>query len=128
VKRTRSAPSVTSLPQSPQVESDSRVRKYVITMVIRTVCFILMAAVQPFGWWTWVFAAAAIFLPYIAVVDANAGSDNTETSVDSPREELAAPTASESPVAETPTIFTIHESTPNPTVSPPDAADEADVS
>ena len=37
-------------------------------MGIRIVCFILMVVITPYGWYTWVLGAAAIFLPYIAVV------------------------------------------------------------
>ncbi len=52
-----------------------RFTRYAITMSIRIACFILMVAVQPIGWYTWVFAAGAIVLPYIAVVMANVGED-----------------------------------------------------
>lgn len=105
-------PAVTSLPQSPQAEADHRVRRYALTMTIRIVCFALMMFVQPYGWYTWVFAAAAAVLPYIAVVFANAGSDSTETTAESPLQEIEAA----APVAETPAppsdpqIFTIRES------------------
>ena len=40
-------------------------------MGIRIACFILMVVITPYGWYTWVFGAAAIVLPYIAVVLAN---------------------------------------------------------
>lgn len=50
-------------------------------MGIRIVCFILMVVITPYGWYTWVFAAGAIVLPYIAVVLANAGSDVSRTPV-----------------------------------------------
>lgn len=52
-------------------------RRYMWTMVIRVSCFILMAVVTPYGWYTWVFAAGAIFLPYIAVIVANVGYDSS---------------------------------------------------
>lgn len=98
MKEKRHAPAVTSLPQSPQDEADHRVRRYALTMIIRTVCFLLMVVVQPLGWWTWGFAVAAIFLPYIAVVYANAGSDSTSSAVESPLAQLEAPGAA-SPAA-----------------------------
>ena len=41
-------------------------------MAIRLVCFALVLFVTPYSWYTWVFAAMAIFLPYLAVVIANA--------------------------------------------------------
>jgi len=48
-----------------------RMRRYLISMSIRTVCFVL--AVVCSGWLRWSFAALAIILPYVAVVAANAG-------------------------------------------------------
>ena len=110
MKEKRPAPAVTSLPQSPQVEADHRVRRYALTMIIRTVCFLLMVVVQPLGWWTWAFAVAAIFLPYIAVVYANAGSDSTPRSVESPVAQLEALRGSApSPTAAEPDVITIIE-------------------
>ncbi len=109
MRHTRNAPSVTSLPQSPQDEARSRVRHYAITMGIRTVCFILMAVVYPVGWWTFVFAAGAIFLPYIAVVAANAGSDSVPMTVESPVLELDVAASAPDATAETPPVITIHE-------------------
>jgi len=116
VNRKRDVPAVTSLPQSPREEGDHRVRRYAITMSIRIVCFALMALVQPYGWYTWVFALAAAVLPYIAVVFANAGSDSTETAVESPLQQIEAPAPAPAaePVrpVETPSdpgIFTVHE-------------------
>jgi hypothetical protein len=48
-----------------------RMRRYLISMSIRTACFVL--AVVCSGWLRWTFAALAIVLPYVAVVAANAG-------------------------------------------------------
>ncbi|MEV7633374.1 DUF3099 domain-containing protein [Microbacterium sp. NPDC089318] len=115
MKEKRDAPSVTSLPPSPQDEADHRVRRYALTMGIRTVCFLLMALVQPLGWWTWAFAAAAIFLPYIAVVYANAGSDSTPSVVESPLAQLEPPRASAAEPAPTePDVITIVEKRDDP--------------
>lgn len=84
-------------------------RRYALTMTIRIVCFGLMFFVQPFGWYTWVFALAAAVLPYIAVVFANAGSDSTETAAESPLREIDAP-APPAPAPEVvPDIITIRE-------------------
>jgi hypothetical protein len=115
VKSKRLVPAVTSLPQSPQAESDHRVRRYALTMTIRIVCFGLMMFVQPYGWYTWVFAIAAAVLPYIAVVFANAGSDSTETTAESPVQEIEAPRPPEPEAApeaanDDPWIITIRES------------------
>ncbi|WP_058234022.1 DUF3099 domain-containing protein [Devriesea agamarum] len=46
-----------------------RQKVYIVRMVIRMVCFLLVI-VAP-GWWKAVFAVAAAVLPYIAVVGAN---------------------------------------------------------
>lgn len=110
MKNARQVPAVTSLPQSPRDEADHRVRRYALTMTIRIVCFGLMVLVQPYGWYTWVFGVSAAVLPYIAVVFANAGSDSTETTAESPVQELdaAGPTPIETD-ATTPQVFTIHE-------------------
>ena len=50
-----------------------RERRYIISMGIRTVCFVL-AVVSIGHWFLWVFIAASFVLPYVAVVMANAGS------------------------------------------------------
>ena len=90
MKRSHQAPAVNSQPQSPQEEATGRARRYVLTMVIRMVCFALTVLVTPYGWYTWVFAIAAAVLPYIAVVFANAVSPTTRTAAESPTEQLAA--------------------------------------
>jgi len=64
------AQSVTSAPESRTEDQARRLRRYLITMTIRTICFILVVVVD--SWWRWVFAAGAVFLPFIAVVAANA--------------------------------------------------------
>ncbi|WP_350349887.1 DUF3099 domain-containing protein [Agromyces sp. G08B096] len=62
---------ITTLPPSPDAERRSRMIKYTIAMSIRVLCIFLMLFAQ--GWWLVVFAAGAIFLPYVAVVLANVG-------------------------------------------------------
>jgi len=52
-----------------------RQRRYVVSMSIRTVCFV--AAVFTPSPWRWILVAGALFLPYIAVVLANAGREPT---------------------------------------------------
>ena len=75
MKSSSHAPSATSLPRAPRDDVDARSTRYLITMGIRVACFILMVVITPYGWYTWVFGAAAIFLPYIAVVSANVGQE-----------------------------------------------------
>ena len=62
---------------SAQTSHSERVRgrqtRYLISMGIRTLCF-LLALVSIGHWFVWVFLGAAVFLPYVAVVIANAGA------------------------------------------------------
>ena len=62
--------SVTTLQRSPTDERRVRFIKYTVAMTIRVVCIVLMVFVD--GWWLLVCAAGAVFLPYFAVIIANA--------------------------------------------------------
>lgn len=53
-----------------------RTRKYLWSMALRTICF-LGAVVAPSPW-RWFLVAAALFLPYLAVVVANAGRERSD--------------------------------------------------
>lgn len=99
MKHPRNASSVTSVPRAPQDEDRARVRTYAITMGIRILCFVLMVLVTPYGWYTWVFAAGAILLPYFAVVVANAGQDSSAPAAESPKRAIEAIPAPEEPAA-----------------------------
>ena len=79
---------ITTLPDNPAHERLLRMRRYSVMMAIRFVCFLLMFVTH--GVWVFIFAAGAIFLPYFAVVVANA-VDNRNLQLDSPRELPAAP-------------------------------------
>ncbi|MGL5819610.1 MAG: DUF3099 domain-containing protein [Phycicoccus sp.] len=61
---------VTSAAESRVDDQRRRLRGYLVTMTIRTACFVLMVVVD--SWLRWVFAAGAVFLPFFAVVAANA--------------------------------------------------------
>ncbi|MBV1778596.1 DUF3099 domain-containing protein [Paeniglutamicibacter sp. ABSL32-1] len=67
---------ITEAQESHTVEQHSRVLKYTISMSVRLACFI--AAFFVHGWLQWTFLAAAIVLPYVAVVIANGGADVTK--------------------------------------------------
>jgi len=56
--------------------------KYALTMGIRMVCIVACLFVH--GWWLLVPALGAVFLPYVAVVVANATSRRTRTAVPRP--------------------------------------------
>ena len=98
--RRRQTPSVTSLEAAPGDDETARMKQYVITMTIRIVCLILAVAIQPWGWYTVVFAAGCIFLPWIAVMFANqigrsggATAISPDRAVEAPRATPDAPTA-----------------------------------
>jgi Protein of unknown function (DUF3099) len=69
----------TALPLSPQQDRRSRMRKYTIAMSVRMLC--LIGVVLAPDWWRFLFGTGAIFLPYVAVVLANAGSTGASTPV-----------------------------------------------
>jgi hypothetical protein len=62
--------SVTSAPEARTEDQVRRLKQYLFTMAIRTICFILLVVVD--AWYRWIFAAGAVFLPFFAVVAANA--------------------------------------------------------
>lgn len=80
-------------------------------MAVRVLCFLLMVFVQPLGWWTWIFGAGAIFLPYIAVVLANAGQDAKTVDAVPPERQLEAHAAT-TPRADQ--VFTVREAHDDP--------------
>ncbi len=53
-----------------------RTRKYLWSMALRTVCFV-GAVIAPSPW-RWIMIVAALFLPYLAVVVANAGREKSD--------------------------------------------------
>ncbi|MFM2438821.1 MAG: hypothetical protein RLZ55_1646 [Actinomycetota bacterium] len=54
-------------------DQQARTRRYLISMAVRTVCF--LGAVVADGWLRWTLVAGAVLLPYIAVVIANGGRE-----------------------------------------------------
>ena len=92
---------ITTAASSRNDDIAARQRRYVISMSIRTLCFVGAVAVGP-GVLRWVLVAGAVLLPYVAVVMANAVTTRTDgfELVDGPsgRGELpAAPTAGGTP-------------------------------
>lgn len=64
---------ITSAPRPLSTDQGARQKRYFISMMIRTFCFILTVLLpSPFRWFA---LAGAMFLPYIAVVVANAGRE-----------------------------------------------------
>jgi Protein of unknown function (DUF3099) len=69
--------SITSAGDPLSVDQSSRARRYFISMLIRTVCFIATVILpSPYRWATLI---GAVLLPYIAVVIANAGRENSNS-------------------------------------------------
>ena len=65
--------SITSAQSSLTNDQSVRQRRYFISMMIRTICFILTVILpSPFRW---IALVGAVTLPYIAVVVANAGRE-----------------------------------------------------
>ncbi len=64
------AQSITTVSESPEDERRSRMLKYTLAMTIRVACIVVAIFVE--GWLMWLAFAGAIFLPYFAVVLANA--------------------------------------------------------
>ena len=77
VKSSAKPQPATSLPRAPKEDAGKRSTTYLVMMAIRLVCLGLVLFVTPYSWYTWVFAAMAIFLPYLAVVIANVSADMT---------------------------------------------------
>lgn len=69
--------SITDAPQRHSEEQHARMVRYALSQGLRMVCFILagVTAMAWQSWWSMIFVAAAVVLPYVAVVDANAGGD-----------------------------------------------------
>lgn len=80
-------------------------------MGVRIVCFVLMVVITPYGWYTWVFGLAAIFLPYIAVVMANVSKDVGSARPENPELALPPKPSEASKTAES-TVFKVEEKRP----------------
>ena len=109
MKSTAKPQSTTSVPSAPHEEAGARFTKYLVTMGIRIACFMLMVAITPYGWYTWVFGIGAMVLPYVAVVLANVGEDTHIPRAESPFIAIEAPAASAETPGTTPPVFRISE-------------------
>ncbi|MFC7406916.1 DUF3099 domain-containing protein [Georgenia alba] len=68
--------SITSAPRPLSQDVHDRTVRYLFSMGLRTACFLLMLVVP--GWWKVACVAAAVILPAVAVILANAGREKTE--------------------------------------------------
>ena len=65
--------SISNVGEPLSIDQSSRARKYFISMMVRTACFILAVILPSPSRWVALFGA--VVLPYIAVVVANAGRE-----------------------------------------------------
>jgi hypothetical protein len=64
---------ITSAPRALTTDQSARQRRYFVSMMIRTACFILTVLLpSPYRWFA---LLGAVTLPYFAVVVANAGRE-----------------------------------------------------
>jgi Flp pilus assembly protein TadB len=73
---------ITTASAGARADIDSRQKRYLVAMGIRTLCFLVVAALAishagP-GWLPWIFVVAAVVLPYVAVVMANASRTKSD--------------------------------------------------
>lgn len=79
--------SITSAHRGLSEQQPDRTKRYLVSMGIRTAC--VLGAIFVPGWPRWVFLAGAVLLPYLAVILANGGRENTSgTGVVTPRAAL----------------------------------------
>lgn len=64
---------ITSAHASADEDRHAREQRYLFSMALRVACFVGAVAVGP-GWLRWVLVAGAVFLPWFAVVAANAAA------------------------------------------------------
>jgi hypothetical protein len=74
---------ITTAGTSPQADIAARQRRYLLSMSVRSLCFVgaIVAALAGVGWLWPILIAAALVLPYVAVVMANNsahGSDGVD--------------------------------------------------
>lgn len=101
--------SATSLPRDPRDEAHTRMTKYFAMMGVRLTCLILMVVVTPYSWYTWIFAAGAIVLPYFAVVIANVSSGQDQARLVPPERQLESPAPAAAPEPTVPPVIRIRE-------------------
>ena len=73
---------ITTASSGADADIASRQKRYIITMGVRTLCFVAVAllAISHFGpgWLPWIFVVGAVVLPYVAVVMANAADTKSD--------------------------------------------------
>lgn len=75
---------ITAAPENPAEDIARRQRRYLISMTIRTLCFVGAVVAYRVPWLCFTLIAASFFLPFIAVVIANAASPRVAEHLDGP--------------------------------------------
>jgi len=63
---------ISGAPKAHSEDLNTRMRRYLVSMAVRTACVVLAVVVD--GPARWLFVVGAVGLPYVAVVLANAGN------------------------------------------------------
>jgi Flp pilus assembly protein TadB len=73
---------ITTASTNAAADIAARQKRYLIAMGVRTLCFLVVAGLAVThagpGWLPWIFVVAALVLPYVAVVMANASSTKSD--------------------------------------------------
>lgn len=110
---------ITSATGSHSADMQQRAGRYLVSMLIRTLCVVLVIVVP--GPLRWVFAVGAIVLPYVAVVAANAAGERRERPLPPPP-----PAAARSLPAPPPAATVLRPEGQRPDGVPPQARSGAD--
>ncbi|MCB0896204.1 MAG: DUF3099 domain-containing protein [Nocardioides sp.] len=71
---------ITTAPSSRQDDIAARQKRYLLSMTLRSACFVgaIVAALAGIGWLWPILIAGALVLPYVAVVMANASASRSD--------------------------------------------------
>ena len=75
---------ITAAPENPSQDIDRRQRRYLISMTIRTLCFIGAVLTFRIPWLSGTLIAASFLLPFVAVVVANVAAPRIAGTLEGP--------------------------------------------
>lgn len=75
---------ITGAPHNPSEDIDRRQSRYLLSMSIRTACFIAAVFAVNIPWLCAALIAASFFLPFVAVVIANAATPRVDQALEGP--------------------------------------------
>jgi len=92
---------ITNAPESLSADQSRRERRYLVQMGIRVVCFLLAVFLlgRVPGWVTGILLLAAVVLPYVAVILANAGRERRDDEDFAPEMRALGPSSPHRPLA-----------------------------